>query len=86
MCFIPVDIEKNARTVYKKYYSIKGIEEYVCHLTKVEDGFYAGYEAKWSPQLESKAKITKRHLRNSFWRFPKRLTLSSLARIKNVSA
>ena len=71
MCFIPVDIEKNARTVYKKYYSIKGIEEYVCHLTKVEDGFYAGYEAKWSPQLESKAKITKKASKKFLLEIPK---------------
>ena len=71
MCFIPVDIEKDAQTVYKKYYSVKGVEEYVCHLAKVEDGFYAGYETKWSPKLEDKAKVTKKTSKQFLLEIPK---------------
>lgn len=74
MCFVPVDIEKDAQTVYKKYYSVKGVEEYVCHLTKVEDGFYAGYETKWSSKLEDKAKVTKKASGHFLLEIPKTAT------------
>jgi len=71
MCFVPVDIEKDAQTVYKKYYSAKGVEEYVFHLTKVEEGFYAGYETKFFPKLEDKAKVTKKAANHFLLEIPK---------------